>query len=162
MDILRPLPASEGYRYVLTIIDRFSRWPEAFPLRDIEATTVCRAFVDGWISRFGAPETLTTDQGSQFESRLFSALLNLTGSHRNRTIAYYPASNGMVERWNRCLKAAIMCHANPQWSRTLSTVLLGLRSSVMDSGSSPAEFVYGTTLRIPGEFVLSNYESDDP
>ena len=161
MDIVGPLPVSEGYRYLLTIIDRFSRWPEAFPLRDIEATTVCLAFVDGWISRFGAPKTLTTDQGSQFESHLFSALLNLTGSHSTRTTAYHPASNGMVERWHRCLKAAIMCHANPQWSRTLSTVLLGLRSSVMDSGFSPAEFVYGTTLRIPAEFVLPDYESAD-
>ena len=55
-----------------------------------------------------------------------------------------------------------MCHANSQWSRTLSTVLLGLHSSVVNSGSSPAEFVYGTTLRIPGEFVLPDYESADP
>ena len=68
----------------------------------------------------------------------------------------------MVERWQWCLKAAIRCHANPQWSRTLSTVLLGLRSTVMNSGYSPAEFVYGTTLRIPGEFVLLDYESADP
>lgn len=162
MDIVGPLPISEGYRYCLTMIDRFSRWPEAVPLVDVEATTVCRAFVDHWISRFGTPETLTTDQGGQFESQLFTALLQLSGCHRIRTTAYHPASNGMIERWHRCLKTAIMCHANPTWSRVLSTVMLGLRNNVMDTGSSPAEYLYGAALRIPGEFVLSDNFSADP
>ena len=154
MDIIGPLPLSNGYQYCLTMIDRFSRWPEAVPLQNIEALTVCRAFVDQWISRYGTPETLTTDQGSQFESQLFRALLRLIGCHRVRTTAYHPAANGMIERWHRTLKAAIMCHSDREWSRTLSTVLLGLRSNVLDIGSSPAEFVFGATLRIPGEFVL--------
>ena len=144
------------------MIDRFSRWPEAVPLPNIEALTVCRAFVDTWISRYGSPETLTTDQGSQFESRLFTALLQLTGCHRIRTTAYHPPSNGMIERWHRSFKAAIMCHANMDWSRSLSTVLLGLRSHVLDTGASPAEYMFGTTLRIPGEFVLPDDFASDP
>ena len=74
MDIIGPLPISNEYRYCLTMIDRFSPWPEAVPLRDIETLSVCRAFIDQWISRYGAPETLTTDQGSQFEAQLFKAL----------------------------------------------------------------------------------------
>ena len=79
MDIVGPLPVSDGFKYCLTIIDRISRWPEAIPLANIEASTVCRAFVDNWVSRFGSPEMLTTDEGSQFESRLFSALMQLIG-----------------------------------------------------------------------------------
>lgn len=48
-----------------------------------------------------------------------------------------------------------MCHANDEWTRVLSTVLLGLRIHVRtDTEASPAEFLYGTTLRVPGEFVL--------
>ena len=127
------------------MIDRFSRWPEAVPLKNIEALTVCRAFVDCWISRYSAPETLTTDHGSQLEAQLFTALLQITGCQTTRTTAYHPAANGMIERWHRSFKAAIMCHANHNWSRSLSTVLLGLRSNVMDTGSSPAEFLYDTT-----------------
>lgn len=65
-----------------------------------------------------------------------------------------PSSNGMIERCYRCLETAIMFQANPNMSRSLSRILLGLRSHVMDIGSSPAGFLYGTTLRIPGEFVL--------
>ena len=128
----------------------------------MEALTVARTFVDHWISRYGAPETLTTDQGSQFESQLFKALLELIGCHRIRTTAYHPSSNGMIERWHRNLKAAIMCHAKVNWTRSLSTVMLGLRSNVLDSGASPAEYVFGTTLRIPGEFILPEDFTPNP
>ncbi|KAG5325079.1 TF28 protein, partial [Pseudoatta argentina] len=79
------------------------------------------------VANFGKPKTITTDQGSQFEAQLFTALLQLIGCQRIRTTAYYPVSNGIIERWHRSLKAAI-CHANKGWSRVLSTVLLGLRT----------------------------------
>ncbi|XP_033213907.1 uncharacterized protein K02A2.6-like [Belonocnema kinseyi] len=162
MDIVGPLPDSHGFKYCLTIIDRFSWWPEAVPLQNIEASTICRAFVDQWISRYGAPETLTTEQGSQFESQLFSTLLQLIGMNRIRTNAYHPASNGIMERWHRTLKTAIMCHADHDWSRSFSTVLLGLRSNDTETGASPAEFIFGTTLRNPGEFVLPEDFSPNP
>ena len=161
MDIVGPLPINNGFKYCLTIIDRFSRWPKAVPLTNIEAPTVCRAFVDQWISHYGAPETLTTDQGNQLESQLFVELLQLIGCNCIHTTAYHPASNGMIERWHRSLKAAIMCHSNQEWSRSLSTVLLELRTNVLDVGASPAEFVFGTTLQIPGKFVLPGDFSPD-
>ncbi len=154
---------SEGYRYCLTMIDRFSRWAEAVPIKDVEASTVARAFYDNWICRFGAPEKVSTDQGSQFEAQLTQALLSLVGCKRIRTTAYHPKANGMIERWHRTLKAAIMCHNDPNWTRTLSTVLLGLRThSRVDTGASPAEYVYGTTLRVPGEFLLEGEFTADP
>jgi len=163
MDLVGPLPESDGYKYCLTIIDRFSRWPVAVPLKQIDATTVIRAFYNNWIANFGAPKTLTTDQGSQFESQLFTALLQLIGCQRIRTTAYHPAANGMIERWHRSFKAAIMCHADANWTRVLSTVLLGLRTHIrLDTGASPAEYVYGTTLRLPGEFVLADDFTSDP
>ncbi|XP_043470592.1 uncharacterized protein LOC122503897 [Leptopilina heterotoma] len=134
------------------MIDRFSRWVEAVPLKDIEAITVYRAFVDGWLSRFRVPEKVTTDQGSQFESLIFRSLLQMSGCYR--TTAYHPAANRIIERWHRTLKAALMCHNGEKWIRVLSTVLLGLRTNVFDSGASPAEYLYRTTLKIPGEFIL--------
>lgn len=97
---------------------------------------------------------MTTDQGKQFESKLFTALLQLNGCKRNRTTPYHPAANGMVERWHRSLKSAIMCHMNKNWIRTLPVVLMGLRNNILDSGASPAKYLYGKALRIPGEFVV--------
>lgn len=163
VDLIGPLPPCKGYRYCLTIIDRFSRWPEAIPIADMSANTVAHAFYGQWIARFGVPKTLTTDQGSQFESQLFKSLLQLAGCKRIRTTAYHPAANGLVERWHRILKTALMCHDASKWTDVLPTVLLGLRTHVrIDTGVSPAEFLYGTTLTIPGEFVAGDDFTPDP
>lgn len=162
MDIIGPLPDCECFRYCLTLIDRFSRWPEAIPLKNISAQTVCRAFTDNWVTRFGSPETLTTDQGTQFESKIFTELRRVIGCDRVKTTSYHPASNGLVEKMHRTLKAAIMCHVENDWIHSLSTVLLGLRIYATDSRASPEEYVYGTTLRIPGELIVPEEESVNP
>ncbi|GBN42702.1 hypothetical protein AVEN_52566-1 [Araneus ventricosus] len=59
IDLVGPLPPSEGFRYCLTCVDRFSKWPEVFPLVDISANTIATTFYSGWISRFGPPLRLT-------------------------------------------------------------------------------------------------------
>lgn len=121
------------------------------------------AFYASWIARFGVPAVLTTDRGSQFESSLFQALVRLIGASRVRTTAYHPASNGMVERFHRSLKTAIRCHADAEWVDVLPTVLLGLRASLKeDIRTSAAELIYGTPIRLPGEFFLDEDFPPDP
>ena len=135
-------------------MDRYTRWPEAFPLADISAETVAQAFITNWVARFGAPSTITTDRGRQFESRLFKALTDQLGTTRIRTTAYHPASNGLVERLHRQLKSSLTTYDTPRWTECLPFVLLGIRTAVKaDLGCSTAELVYGTTLRLPGQFV---------
>ena len=121
---------------------------------DIRAETVADAFFSGWIAWFGTPATIPTDRGAQFESKLWDGLYNQFGIVRNRTTSYHPQSNGMVERFHHQLKAAIMAHESPNpCTITLPAVLLGARSAVEELlGRSAAEIVYGTTLRLPGEF----------
>ena len=79
--------------------------------------------------------------------------MKLLGISKLRTTAYHPASNGMIERMHRSLKAALMCHAPQNWTKALPSVLLGLRSTIKeDLGCTPAQLLYGTTLRLPGDF----------
>jgi cleavage and polyadenylation specificity factor subunit 1 len=116
VDLVEPLPTSAGYTYCLTADDRFTRWPKFIPTPDIRDDTVARALLTGWISRFGCPQTVTTDQGRQFESQIFPSSSKMCGIQLARTTAHHPAANGLVERFHRTLKAAIMCHADQQWT----------------------------------------------
>ena len=156
IDIVGPFPPSRGYQYLLTCLDRFTRWPEAFPLTDITAESVATAFVHGWISRSGVPTTIVTDRGRHFESSLFTQLNQLLGIHRQRTTAYRPQANGMVERLHRQLKAALKSYPQPHlWLDALPMALLDIRTALKDDlHCTAAELVYGATLRLPGEFFV--------
>ena len=80
IDLIGPLPLSQGFNYLLTYVDHYTRWPEAIPLTSITAEAVAQAFLAGWISGFGVPSTIVTDRGRQFESRLCTPLMSLLGS----------------------------------------------------------------------------------
>ncbi len=115
---------------------------------------MAQALLHGWISRFGVPSTIITDQGRQFESRLWTNLMSLLGIKRSRTTAYHPQSNGMVERFHRQLKATLKAQPNPDaWMDSLPLILLGIRTAIKeDISSTAAEMVYRFKLRLPGEF----------
>ena len=97
-----------------------------------------------------------------FKSALWKHLMQLLGSQRIRTTAYHPIANGMIERFHRQLKAVIKCKHQPgRWTEALPLILLGIRSTFTeDLGCTAAELVYGSTLRLPGEFVSSTTHSD--
>uniref|UniRef100_A0ABD2WXN6 RNA-directed DNA polymerase n=1 Tax=Trichogramma kaykai TaxID=54128 RepID=A0ABD2WXN6_9HYME len=162
LDLVTLVP-SEGFSHALTMIDRYARWPEAVPIADMQAATVARAFIDTWVARYGVPETITTDQGAQFEHELFRSLCKLLGINKTRTTGYHPQSNGILERWHRDFKSALMCfESNEGWTRILPLVMLGLRTRVRsDIDASPAEVVFGSTLRLPGELFVEQGQEHD-
>ena len=157
LDLVGPLDYNQGMTYILTIIDRFTRWPEAVAIPDATTQTVARAFLSTWVARFGVPETITTDRGAQFTSRLWSALTDLLGGVHIKTTAYHPQANGLIERFHRTLKSALRAQTDPaNWVDRLPLIMLALRTAVKDIGYDPATLLYGQALRIPGALLTKH------
>ena len=154
VDIVGPLPVSNGCRYLFTVIDRATRWPEATPLPEATANSCARAFLTDWVSIFGVPDHITSDRGSVFVSDLWKSLAALMGSQVHCTTAYNPESNGMIERFHRSLKQSLTARCSTcDWFYQLPWTLLGLRTTPKaDINVSPAEMVFGDPLVVPGEF----------
>ena len=155
IDLVGPLPESQGNRYLLTVIDRFTRWPEAIPIADMETRTIAKAYVRNWVSRFGVPSQMTSDRGPQFVSEMWTAMSELLGTSLSPTTAYHPQANGLVERFHRTLKASLEARlTSPHWVDELPWVLLGLRTTPKEElNASPADLVYGAPLAVPGDFI---------
>ncbi|GFO11984.1 Pol polyprotein [Plakobranchus ocellatus] len=129
----RRLPEYCGYRYLLTIIDRNTRWLESIPIPNITTAECVQALVGGWISRFGIPEDLSSDRGSQFTLALRTEIARRIGVKVHRTTAFHPQANGMVERFHRTLKAALKARlTGNNWVGELPWVLLGLRTALRE------------------------------
>ena len=98
MDLVGPVPQSDrGNLYILVICDYFTKYVEAFALPDQPADTVATTFIEGWVTRLGAPRELHKDQGANFESEVFTKVCTLLGIYKTRTTARNPKSDGLVE-----------------------------------------------------------------
>lgn len=164
IDIVGPLPPSRGYSYLFTIVDRYTRWPEAIPMKDATAESCARALLSGWIARLGVPAIITSDRGRQFVSGMWTSLMELLGIKPIQTTAYHPQANGMVERMHRQMKASLKARLSDEsWVDHLPLVMLGMRAALKeDLGCSAADLVYGTGLRLPGELLMKGTVEVNP
>ena len=104
IDLLGPLPLTpRGNRHLLVIQDYFTKWVEVYPVADTTAETCADKLVNEFISRFGTPLSIHSDQGRNFESDLFQELCKLLEIKKTRTSPRHPSCNGMVERFNSTL-----------------------------------------------------------
>ena len=103
-DLLGPLPLTpRGNRHILVVQDYFTKWVEIFAVPDATAETCANYILNGFISRYGIPFLLHSDQGRNYESDLIYHLCKLLGIKKTRTSPRHPAGNGMVERFNQTL-----------------------------------------------------------
>jgi len=154
MDILGPFPISNlGNRYLLVISDCFTKWVEAFPVRNFRARTIAEILVNQVISRFGIPLEVHTDQGRNFDSRLFLELTLLLGIKKTRTTPLHPQSNGVVERQHQTIinyLAKFISENQRDWDRWIGLCLLAYRSARHETTKiSPAEMCFGRELKLP-------------
>ncbi|XP_062421526.1 uncharacterized protein clasp1b [Pungitius pungitius] len=159
VDVLGPLPLTDrGNRYILATVDYFTKWPEAYAIKDQEAETIVDALVEGIISRLGVPESIHSDQGRNFESKIFATMCTRLGITKTRTTPLHPQSDGLVERFNRTLGeqlAILTADHQRDWDMHLPLVLMACRTAVHDSTScTPSLLMLGRELRTPAELAF--------
>lgn len=154
MDISGPYqPSRHGYRFILAIIDYFSKYPVLIPLKRTDAETVAKKTMKYWIAIFGTPRVIHTDRGTNFESELFKEQCALMGIKKTRTSPYYPQADGLVERLFRTIKpllSSTVQSRNIPWCEAVPFVEMGLRCTAQAStGYSPYEIVFGKQMQLP-------------
>ncbi|TPP61508.1 Retrovirus Pol polyprotein from transposon, partial [Fasciola gigantica] len=145
-----------GNRYILVLIDHFTKWCEAIPVPRIDARTTADTIFAAWVSRWGVPYQLHSDRGAKFESSLVKELCRVLGSSKSRTTAYHPQGNGVVERVNLTLKGFLQAFVNQDstrhWDEAIPHCLLSYRATVQAStGQTPHFMVTGREMRIPAD-----------
>jgi len=106
VDLTGPNPRSRrGSVFIVTCVDPFTKWAEAFPVPNKEAMTVARVTVEQVICRFGAPVALMTDRGKEVDGQLMAEVCRLLDIDKQRTTAYKASTNAAVERFHRTLNS---------------------------------------------------------
>ena len=165
LDIVGPLPRSRsGNRFVLVICDYATRYPEAIPLRSVDAEHVAEQLVQVF-SRVGIPQEIMSDQGSNFMSALLAEMYGLLKIQRLRTTPYHPQCNGLVERFNQTLKSMLRRSATKDgkdWDKLLPYLLFAYREVPQEStGFSPFELLYGRRVRGPLDVLKETWEAKE-
>ena len=167
MDLLDlSITSAKGNRYVLVMVDCFSRWTEACPLPDKTAVSVADAFFSNIVCCFGMPSVIHSDQGREFENKVMHEPCLLGGSHKTKTTPYHPESDGLVECFNRTLLMMLAMFAGnnkDDWDDLLPAVMMAYRSSVHEStGFSPYQLMFGEECTLPMDIGLPRQQPDPP
>ena len=158
IDLLGPLPLTDhNHRYILVLVDQFTKWVECFPLPEQTAEEVARITVTEFFLRLGLPLQIHTDQGKQFEGKLFQSLCELMEVAKTRTTPYHPCSNGQVERVNRTILQSIRCYISgveKNWDKYLPFISAAIRCTEnKTTGFTPNLMMLGREIRTPLEVV---------
>ena len=161
-------PSLSGNQYVLTIVDHMTRFVQAYPLRNKNSETVAHAFLD-FVCRYGCPEHIVSDRGSEFTAETFREVARLLQSKLHFTSAYHPQSNGMTEAFNKLIKNTIsgMITGDVKtWDEQLPCAILALNCSYHPSvKNTPYFLLHGRDPPLPYSSLLGrnmlNYALND-
>ncbi|XP_068242408.1 uncharacterized protein [Palaemon carinicauda] len=166
IDLVGPLPRTRGgHEYILTMIDRMSRFPEAVPLRSIRGEKIVKALA-GFFTRFGIPKIIQSDCGTNFTSRYFKRKMNELGINHVTYSPYHPESQGQVEQFHQTLKSILrkFClETGCEWDKEIPYALFAIRSTPNETlGFSPFQLIFGHCVRGPLDVVREHWEEETP
>ena len=154
MDILGPLKETvNGNKYILVFTDYLTRWPEAFAIKNRDAKTIAKVFINEIVSRHSAPKILLSDQAKEFMSKLIEEISNYLTTKKINTTAYHAQCNGLTERFNATLCQLLSTYVNDNqtnWDEFIPVALFAYRSSVQETTlKTPFELLYNREPRLP-------------
>ena len=159
IDMLGPFPVSDrGNRYILNVICKFTRFAECYAVPEISTPTIADVLVNQFMSRWGVPWEILSDQGANFDSALFKEICHLLNITKKRTSSYHPQCNGLVENLNksitRMLSAYVAAHQR-DWCQHLPWVMAAYRSHKHPStGYSPNYLMFGREVSCPANLAF--------
>lgn len=169
IDFTGPLDETpRGNKWILVVTDHFTRWCDAYPLPEATAAATAKILDERVFSQFGVPENIHSDQGRQFQSRLFSELCQIWGCEQTQTTPYRPQANGLCERLNRTLGDALRTMLAEKhspctdWDLLLPQLMRNIRSTPHTTTGETANFLMlGREVRLPADLLheITNQES---
>ena len=143
--------------------DYFTKFVHTVSIENQEAETVARAFVENFVSIFGVPMQVHTDQGANFESNLFKEICKILDIDKTRTTVMRPQSDGMAERYMRTLVnmlASFVSVHQKDWDHYVPLLMMAYRSSVHETtGISPCQMMFGREVNLPIDLILGKPEN---
>ena len=140
------------------MVDQFTKWVECVPLPSQTAEVTAHAAVSEFFCRFGCPFQIFTDQGRNFESKLFVNIFKVLQIHKAKTTPYRPSANGQVERFNRTFMDAVRCYIlknQHEWDKFLPQIAGAIRSTVNRStGFTPNRLMLGRETNQPADLLF--------
>lgn len=151
------LPKVGRYKYLLVIVDHLTNFVEAFPTARATANTVIKTLLENIIPRYGVIETIDSDRGPHFVSKILKEIMQSLGIKWEYHTPWHPQSSGKVERMNGEIKkqlTKLMLETKTSWIRCLPLALMNIRTKPRaDIGISPFEMLYGMPydIEIPSD-----------
>ena len=159
-DITEPHPRTpRGSKYILTCVDAFSKWAEAFPVPNKEAKTIARVLVEQVFCRLGTPVALLTDNAGELDGRLMHEICRLLEVDKQHSSYYHPETNSVAERFRGTLNAMMgrmVIENQRDWDLLLPYVMAAYRSTTHQStGYSPNYLMFAREVRAPADLALT-------